>query len=224
MQAHAQSAVIDWFPVHEGDQWIYAHETRDDNGDGNAHLEIHRWKTDETAFATWAIAVGTLVEMRVRVAEGSPPPAPYRVEPNPAHLIRGDCLYMNVDWEPRDHQLNPAYREGVLAGQIAADFCFPLVAGKTWGAMHWGRAADGNDWQVVASRMHDPLAPGKQRTFHVTSISSYLGSGMTADIWFEKGVGIVREEETHHGTVGEERTRLLHFEPAPPHQATPGPS
>jgi hypothetical protein len=62
--------------------------------------------------------------------------------------------------------------------------------------------------------VRDQSAPDKQKTFHVTSIASYLGSGMTADIWFEKGVGIVREELIHHGTIGEDRTRLLHFEPA----------
>jgi len=50
---------------------------------------------------------------------------------------------------------------------------------------------------------------------YVISIPPYLGSGMTAEIWFEKGVGMVREEEIHHGTVGETRTRLVRFEPAP---------
>lgn len=62
--------------------------------------------------------------------------------------------------------------------------------------------------------MRDTWAPDKNKTFHVTSVSSYLGSGMTVDIWFEKGVGIVRGEEIHHGTIGEERTRLVRFEPA----------
>jgi hypothetical protein len=74
--------------------------------------------------------------------------------------------------------------------------------------------AEAKDWQVAGTKMRDPLAPDKQKTFHITSISSYLGSGMTMDIWFEKGVGIVREEEFHHGTVGEDRTRLIRFEPA----------
>jgi hypothetical protein len=39
---------------------------------------------------------------------------------------------------------------------------------------------------------------------------------MTAEIWFQEGTGIVREEEIHHGTIGEERTRLLTFTPASP--------
>jgi len=66
--------------------------------------------------------------------EGSPPDG-YRVRPDPAYLIRGDCLYSDaVDWDPSVHQLTPDFREHLLAGHIAADFCFPLVVGKTWGA------------------------------------------------------------------------------------------
>jgi hypothetical protein len=38
---------------------------------------------------------------------------------------------------------------------------------------------------------------------------------MTADIWFEKGLGVVREDEVHHGTIGEARTHLLRFQPVP---------
>jgi hypothetical protein len=59
----------------------------------------------------------------------------------------------------------------------------------------------------------DPSAPDRQRTFHIAAISSYPGAGMTVDVWFEKGVGVVREEEIHHGTIDEVRTRLLRFEP-----------
>ena len=74
--------------------------------------------------------------------------------------------------------------------------------------MDWRSPADAKDWKVTA--VND-----KRTTFHVTSIPPYLGSGMTEEIWFERGVGIVRDEEIHHGTVGEERTHLVRFEPAP---------
>jgi hypothetical protein len=210
-QASDQNAVAEWCPVHAGDKWIYAHETRDDTGQGPAHLEFHRWKTEETTIGSWTIPEGTLVERRVRVVESSPR-AGYHENPNPAYLIRGDCLYLSyVDWEPPRHQLTPAFREDLFAGHIAADLCFPLVAGKTWGAPNWApwRApADAKDWRVAAT--------DQPNTFHITSVSSYPGSGMTADIWFEKGVGIVRKEEIHHGTIGEGRTRLLRFEPLVP--------
>ena len=81
--------------------------------------------------------------------------------------------------------------------------------GKTWGAPHWGdwRAlAEAKDWRVAGIKVLDPWVPGKQWTFHITSVSSYLGSGITADIWFEKGIGVVREEDIHHGTIGKDRT------------------
>jgi hypothetical protein len=209
-QAFAQEPVADWFPVHVGDKWIYDHETRDDTGHGIAHLEIHRWKTEETILGLWTIPEGTLVGRRVRVVEGSPRVG-YRMHQDRAYLIRGDCIYLSYfNWEPLNHQLTPEFRGDLFAGHIAADFCFPLAAAKTWGAPNWG----GQDWQVAETNVRNPSAPDKQDTFHITSVSSYPGSGVTVDIWFKKGVGIVREEEIHHGTIGEIRTQLLAFEPA----------
>jgi len=205
----AQSPAADWFPVHVGARWIYEHETRDDIGAGRAHLEIHRWKTENSVAGSWNIPEGTLAGINARVTEGAPP-AGRGVDPNPAYLIRGDCAYLTyVEWDPRDHQLTPAFRQQLLAGHLAPDFCFPLVVGKTWGAPHWGDwrpPSDAKDW-LVQSVSRQPA------TFHVKSISSYPGSGQTVDIWFEKGTGIVRELDIHHGTIGEERTRLLRFEP-----------
>jgi hypothetical protein len=37
--AYAQNVFADWFSVHAGNRWIYEHETRDDTGEGHAHLE-----------------------------------------------------------------------------------------------------------------------------------------------------------------------------------------
>lgn len=217
-QVFAQSPVTEWFPVGSGTRWIYEHETRDDTGEGRAHLDIHRWKTKETITGSWPIPEGTLVGRRVRLVDGSPP-AGYHVTGDFAYLIRGDCLYSSeVDWEPLNHHLTPAFSEELFAGHLAADFCFPLVVHKMWGAPHFMNLrppAAAKDWEVVGVKFRDPAAPDKQNTFHVTSISHYLGSGMTADIWFEKGVGIIREEDIHHGTIGEDRTRLLRFNPAP---------
>ena len=188
----AQDAAVDWFPVHAGDTWIYRHETRDENGGGRAHLDIHRWQTEETVTGAWVVPEGTLVGRQVRVVEGS---AGYRVNPEPAVLIRGDCVYSSeVDWKAQEHQLTAAFREELAAGHLAPDFCFPLGKGKTWGA------PTTKDWQVAGK---------KARTFHVVSISSYPGAGVTEEVWFERGVGIVREEEIHRGTIGEIRTWLV---------------
>jgi hypothetical protein len=186
-QAFAQNAVTDWLPIHAGDKWTYQHETRDDTGEGPDRLEIHRWQTEETITGSWTVPEGTLIGKRVRVVGGSPQMG-RRVDPDPAFLIRGDCLYRlgTRDWEPSAHQLASDFLKWLNAGEISADFCFPAV-------------------------------PDKRNTVHITSASSYLGSGMTADIWFEKGVGVVREEQIHHGTIGEERVRLLRFEPALEH-------
>ena len=213
-QAYAQDAVADWFPIHAGDKWVYQHETRDNTRGGQAHPEIHRWNTEETIAGSWSIPQGTLVERHVRVTEGSPG---YAWQPGPAYLIRGECLYRLSarDWETPAHRLTPEFLKWLGAGEISADFCFPLDVHKAWGAPHWGgiRApSKAGDWEVVGITIRDPSVPGTPDTFQIASVSSYPGSGTTVDISFEKGVGIVREVKTHHGTVGEYRSRLLRFE------------
>jgi hypothetical protein len=132
------------------------------------------------------------------------------VDSAPAFLIQGDCIYNlgERDWTHSTHQLTPDFAKWLEAGEFSANFCFPLVLHKTWGAPHWGGTrppSETKDWEVVGIA---------QNTIHITTRTSILGSGMSADIWFKRGVGVVREEEIHHGTTGEERTRVLSFQPA----------
>jgi hypothetical protein len=227
-QPSSQDAVANWFSVHVGDKWIYSHERRDDVGDAiyrderfvGGKLRISHWETEETVTGSWTVPEGTLVGKRVRVTAGSPPPEYRANAPDGAYLIRGSCLYSSeVEWNPMNHKLTPGFRDELLAGHLSADFCFPLVAGKTWGAPHfmgWRAPAEAKDWQVAGVEVRDQSAPDRGNTFHVISAGPYLGAGMTGEIWFEKGVGIVRDEEIHHGTVGEERSRLVRFEPVSP--------
>ncbi len=123
------------------------------------------------------------------------------MNPNPAFLINGDCLYAEygeTGWDPLAHQVTSDFGKALTVGYVAPDFCFPLVEHKTWGAPnglpHWGvtRPEEAKDWSVVGIKRHDPAAPDQQNTFHVSNISSYPGSGMTVDMWLEKGVGVVR--------------------------------
>ena len=221
-QASAQDAVADWFPIHAGDKWVYQYETRDNTGGGQAHPEIHRWNTEETITGSWSIPQGMLVGRQVRVTEGSPG---YAWQPSLAYLIRGECLYRVSarDWETPAHRLTPDFLKRLGAGEISADFCFPLVVHKAWGAPQWGgihAPSKAKDWEVVGFTIRDPSVPGKRDTFQIASDSSYPGSGTTVRISFEKGVGIVREEKIHHGTIGEDRSRLLRFESESPHMVT----
>src|ERR1700730_1644223 len=148
-QAQAQDVAANWFPVHVGNKWLYEHETRDETGEGRDHLEIHSWKTEETIFGSWTIPEGTLVGRQVRVIEGSLRKG-YRVDSDPAYLIRRDCLYRlrGVDWEPAARQLTPDFLKWLGDGEISADLCFPLAVHKKWGAPHWGvrPASEANDW------------------------------------------------------------------------------
>jgi len=201
----AQSIVDGWIPLHTGNTWTYEHESRDDTGRGIANLEVRRWTTEETIIGSWIVPEGTLIGLRVHKRLSPPGPITI-VEPDKAFLVQNDCLYTaNVHWDPHQHQLTPSYRENLLAGRISPDFCFPLTAGKTWGAPHWTDwrpPSDANDWRVRQTSYD---------TFQVRSVSSYLGSGESAEIWFTKGEGIIMGEHIHHGTISEYRTHLRDF-------------
>ena len=187
-----------WFPIHPGDKWIYDHDDRNENGNGRAHPVIERWRTEQTITGSWTIPEGTLIETRVEPL--GTVPSTIHVQPNPAYLIRGNCLYESeVDWTPATHQLTDSFRQGLLAGEYSPDFCFPLMTGKTWG--HEGT----RDWKATEIRAG---------VFRIRSISYYPGSGQTEDIVFEKGVGILSQHGLHHGTYGEQRVQLVKFEPA----------
>jgi hypothetical protein len=119
-QACAQSTATDWFPIHLGDKSIYEHNTRDENGEGRAHLVLHSWKTEETTIGLWAVPEGMFLERQVRVTEGSTP-AGWRVNPSSAYLIRGDCLYSAVSWDPSTQQLTSDFLKG-LGTYLSPDF------------------------------------------------------------------------------------------------------
>jgi len=136
-QAFAQSAVTDWIPIHAGDKWTYQHQTLDDTGRGRRHSEVHRWQTEEIITGLWTVPEGMLVGRRVRVVAGSPQMG-RRVDPDPAFLIRGNCLYRlsTRDWEPSAHQLTSDFLKWLTAGEISADFLFSSSARQTEHSSH----------------------------------------------------------------------------------------
>lgn len=210
--------VMDWIPLNPGNRWIYEHETRDQTF--GPQLDIHHWTTELTVLASWAVPEGNIVGVRSRLIAGALPPGIRKdwADRDLPYLIRGNCLYSDeVTWDSQTHMLSPEFQKELSAGHMSPDFCFPLTVGQTWGAPNYMNLRPANaaaDWKVENIVPADKFSPDKGGTFHITSVSSYLGSGMTGDIWFEKGVGIVRKELIHHGTIGEDRERLVRFEAA----------
>ena len=130
------------------------------------------------------------------------------------YLIRQDCFYLLDGMEAKafdggndltSFHGNPGQPEGSPA------FCFPLKVGMVWmtntGA---DMARNGGNAKAVADYEWHVVGVSGQ-TYH---LSRYVGSGLTDDIWFKKGVGIVQERSVHHGTYEETRIRLVRFEPA----------
>ena len=126
---------------------------------------------------------GMIVVRRIRVLDGKPSVVPPKEQ---AWLLHGDCLYDldSGDWDAHHpNQLSAQFSAMPpwKGGEHVRVFCFPLV---------------GN---TVRATNQDPSSPDQGKTFHV---SSSIGSGLTEDVWFERGVGIVKESDVHAGTTG----------------------
>jgi hypothetical protein len=116
-----------------------------------------------------------------------------------------------LDSEENRHPLDdknhlfPKFMEDVMRGNVPADFCFPMVKGKTWGKVRDTSPAEEWVWHVGELNA-DPFGLPGAKTFH---LSSTEGSGTVIDRWFEEGVGVVQEVVEHHGTYDEDRRQLL---------------
>jgi hypothetical protein len=210
----AQDVVSSWYPIHVGDHWTYEHETRDGSqGGGIINPEITRWRTEETIVSSVATPDGVLLVKHVQA-----------LNPNSGveerhYLVHQDCVYAlderlllaseqagrPLQALDQNGQLTQAFRSELTSGDFPADFCFPLETGKRWGKLS-------EEMRSVVGIDNDAPIPSDARgqTFH---LSAHPGSGETDDIWFAKGVGVIREQWVHHGTYEETRLDLIRFDP-----------
>jgi hypothetical protein len=203
-QAFGQDELRFWVPTHVGDTRVYQNES---------NPKMDRWRTEETVTRLIGLAEGTIVVRRIRVIDGKPSVTEPKEK---AWLIHGDCLYdlAPAGWDTgHPNQLSAAFTAMPpwAGGEHERVFCFPLIQGKTWGH------ESGHEWQVTDVKEFDASSPDKGKTFHISSTGA---SGLTEDIWFERDVGIVKEDAVYPGTnqAGtheEKRAQLLLFEPAP---------
>jgi hypothetical protein len=208
----AQDVVSAWFPTHIGDSWTYQREERDgSNGGGMARPEVWRWQVEETIKGSIVIPEGTLLRKHVQAVGRIPVEVRRRLSSiqdayDSYDLIRGNCVY-NVDQQidARTAQLRPEYRRDLLSDSVAAEFCFPLKSGSTWGKVSGTSPAGEFVWRVVGVN-GDTFGPSVATTFHLTT---HAGSGEMVDRWFEPGIGVVQEIREHHGTYEESRLQIL---------------
>jgi hypothetical protein len=216
----AQNVASLSYPMQPGDTWIYQNESRDGS---MAHPSIERWKTMETIVSAAPIPEGTLVVKRTKVLDhvmlnGWLPENDHtkHLRSESYLLIHQDCLYQlrEIDredsediWSALDHnhQVRPQYRDALRRGNIAADLCFPLAVGMTWGRVPDTSPAEEDVWSVKGVN-GDPFGAKGGTTFH---LFAFEGSGEGTDRWFEASVGVLQEVTEHHGSYDEDRRRLL---------------
>ena len=218
-----------WYPLEPGDTWTYQHESLE--GD-MANPDFERWITEESVVNVLPVQFGaTLVTKSIKVVSdfqsaGFFPGNDYqaRREPYLSHiLIRQNCFYLldgydaggadtiqvsdteDVSALDDANQIRPVYWEALLRGDVSADFCFPMANGMTWGKVPSTSPALEYVWHVTGFNA-DPFGPQGGDTYR---LQSRPGGGEVIDRWFEKGVGVVQEDEEHHGTYDESRRLLL---------------
>ena len=191
------------------------------------HPDVDRWIEAETVVRAenFPELAGTLVTKQIKILSDVRTPDyvggnPFRKNaPETRFLIRQGCLYALDGWDApcaqvgdrcvpafdRDGQVGREYREVLLHNGVAADVCFPMTKGKTWGKVPSTSPAEEYVWHVAGLNL-DPFGRAGARTYHLTS---YGGSGESIDRWFEPGVGIIQEMHEHHGTFDEDRKQLL---------------
>jgi hypothetical protein len=214
----AVDLVDTWYPHAPGDSWSYRNESLDGDMD---HPVAESWTTVETVAGVEAVPEleATLITRRVEVmSENVTPGFPLpndaaRREPAETHtLIRRNCVYV-LDGDDAEgprcatagRQCARPDRDDLQNGGIPADYCFPMSKGTSWGRAPDTSPADEFVWTVTGMN-GDPFGVPGGRTFH---FSAHAGSGETIDRWYAEGVGLVQEDEEHHGTYDESRRRLL---------------
>lgn len=224
--ASAQDDPLAWFPLQVGSHWIYEHEMK--TGDRN-QTDVDRWRTEQTVTGWVTIPEGLVVLREVKDL-GSTPQRTVRVikpdgqlgfvqEPEwnrtirthgdrQPYLLRGNCLYgiYREGWDTQTQQLQPQFRKDLIEGRVSPDLCFPLREAQTWGNPHGFTV-----WRVEpAPNSAESFLPSEYAgAIHILSDNIGGGPAASEDVWFQKGVGIVAEHYSHHGTYDEYTKKLV---------------
>lgn len=210
-QIIAQGTVSEWFPLHVGDQWVYAHETRTGSP---KHPFVYTWNTVETITGTLVIPEGTAVLRRIDFPDREEGDGWIGGYGESHYLVRNSCVIFldSQTWDEKERRLLPEFRTKVLAGKIEPQLCFPLTVGASFGK------DSPPGWiptRVVGRGRGHGYAPASVSK-SAFDILVFLDYGDKTHLWFEKGVGITGEWDWHNGTYFEYRVRLLQFRPAKP--------
>ena len=186
-----------------------------------AHPDFERWTTEETIVSVAPVPelAGTLVTKRTKVFGDTLTPGFLKANdmakrelPESHLLLHQSCVYvldgsdaMAAGCAQAGGACLRPNRDDLLRGNIAADYCFPIAKGMSWGKVPGTSPSEEYVWHAGGLDA-DPFGPPGGKTFH---LSSYGGSGISMDRWFEQGVGLVQEVIEHHGTYDEDRRQLV---------------
>jgi hypothetical protein len=227
--ASAQENPFAWFPLRVGSRWIYEHEWR--SGDRN-RPGVDRWTSEETITGLVNIPEGIVVLREVKEQGRSysgqtvgtkviDPNGQLRevALPRIAHpgylvtrdrepyLVHGSCVYViGEGWDRQNQRLRPGYQEYLARDALSADFCFPLQMGRQWGN-------EDVRWSVEPARAAVASFLPAEYAGAIHILSNHFGSGGWADVWFQKGIGVVGEHYIHNGTYDEYTKKLVSFTP-----------
>ena len=124
-----------------------------------------------------------------------------RCRPRLRSVFHTDCKFRDRSFTPR-----PSYQEYLSRDALSADFCFPLQMGS-----HWGNRDV--PWSVEPARAAVASFLPAEYAGAIHIFSNHFGSSGRADVWFQKGIGVVGEHYIHNGTYDEHTKKLVSFTP-----------
>lgn len=185
------------FPLLPGAVWSYRTEDAADSGDNGVDvrrgtlllrvLSVHR-------HGELTVAAVQKVERLNGVAEES---ISWRV-------VDGDRLYALE--EPNDLRFVLDTGASALRG-ADADLVFPIGVGQRWGDPRQLARTDGLYIRQVRGEEELNLPAGKLKAWPIV----YATLPEQSTTWFAPGIGVVRYEYTHHGSLSRESHDLIEF-------------
>jgi hypothetical protein len=190
-----EEEVLAWFPLSVGNRWLYRNtETTRANPSGKRTTAV--WTHEERVTEHRRTPHGLLVIIADRDVNLSGGPAPRQFHHD--YLISGHDVFEidEAQWLPDKSGLRPRN-----AADESPLFRFPLRTGSKWGEPEARRDDTMYAWFVDSRH-------GK--TYRLV----YMTMPDRTDVWFARGVGVIRKEYTHHGTLDDMTSRLVRFTPA----------
>lgn len=207
-----------FFPLEQGNTWVYHGTVR------WFDPEKEQPKSEEVSITTKVERVYRKPEFAMAVVSGFPTDLDWstgQVEPKPSLLIETQTHEIFLDPLPPDFDYAKLDKDASALGKFLSDdnllFRWPLEKGMKFGDPDSVKRDDDHYCWVVADRKKKDLGTIKGLPSQEADVFllRYITNPDDTSIELAKGVGVLRYEYHHHGTVADTDLTLVEFHKGP---------